>query len=79
MNILVTGFLKSQAIENFFERQQLKVVTNIYSLVQCLRDMGHNVEQRMVEVGEDLKKYDEVIVYLHDLNNRLSRYTYNSL
>ena len=58
MKILVTGMNKNQVTENFYLRQQLKVVPSHYSLLRCLRDMGHEVEQRIVKVGEDLSEYD---------------------
>jgi hypothetical protein len=62
--ILVTGFNKNQCTRKFYLRQQLKVVPSHYSLVNALRDMGHTVDQRQVELGEDLSKYDEVIVFI---------------
>ena len=64
MKILVTGMNKNQVTENFYLRQQLKVVPSHYSLLRCLRDMGHEVEQRIVKVGEDLSEYDRVICFL---------------
>ena len=48
MKILVTGMNKNQVTENFYLRQQLKVVPSHYSLLRCLSDMGHEVEQRFV-------------------------------
>ena len=43
---------------------QLKVVPSHYSLFNALVDMGHEVEQRQVTIGEDLSMYDEVIVFI---------------
>jgi len=63
--ILVTGFNKMQCTEDFFFRQQFKVVPSHYALLRCLCDMGYEVEQRAVALGEDLTSYDEVIIYLH--------------
>lgn len=61
---LITGFNKNQCTRKFYLRQQLKVVPSHYSLVNCLEDMGYDVEQRQVQLGEDLSKYDEVIVFI---------------
>jgi hypothetical protein len=64
MKILITGFNKNQCTRKFYLRQQLKVVPSHYSLVNCLTEMGHEVDQRQVELGEDLSGYDEVIVFI---------------
>jgi hypothetical protein len=64
MKILITGFNKNQCTRKFYLRQQLKVVPSHYSLMNCLLDMGHEVEQRQVTLGEDLSMYDEVIVFI---------------
>jgi hypothetical protein len=64
MKILITGFNKNQCTRKFYLRQQLKVVPSHYSLVNCLLDMGHEVEQRQVTLGEDLSAYDEIIVFI---------------
>lgn len=62
--ILITGMNKAQCTRQFYLRQQLKIIPSHYSLVNCLRDMGYEVEQRQVTLGEDLSKYDEVIVFI---------------
>lgn len=64
MKILITGFNKNQCTRKFYLRQQLKVVPSHYSLFNCLVDMGHEVEQRQIALGEDLSGYDEVIVFI---------------
>ena len=64
MKILITGMNKNQVTKDFYLRQQLKVVPSHYSLIKCLEDMGHEVEQRNVTLGEDLYKYEKVIVFL---------------
>jgi hypothetical protein len=64
MKILITGFNKNQCTRKFYLRQNLKVVPSHYSLFNCLVDMGHEVEQRQVTLGEDLSGYDEVIVFI---------------
>ena len=66
MRILITGMNKLQCTENFYLRQQLQVVPSHYSLIRCLRDAGHTVEQRTVEIGESLDNYDRVIVFIHN-------------
>lgn len=62
--ILITGFNKNQCTRKFYLRQQLKVVPSHYSLFNCLVDMGFEVEQRQVTLGEDLSSYDEIIVFI---------------
>ena len=63
--ILCTGMNKQQCNKDFYKRMQLKVVPSHYSLIRCLEDMGYEVEQREVVLGEDLSEYDDVIVYIH--------------
>jgi hypothetical protein len=79
MKILITGMNKNQVTENFYLRQQLCVVPSHYSLIRCLRDMGHTVEQRLVKIGEDLGDYDEVIVFLASPRQALQLAFYNGL
>lgn len=62
--ILITGFNKNQCTRKFYLRQNLKVVPSHYSLFNCLVDMGYEVDQRQVTLGEDLSMYDEVIVFI---------------
>lgn len=78
MKVLITGMNKLQNNEDFFLRQQLKVVPSHYALIRGLRDMGHQVEQRHVELGEDLSSYDRVIVFLHNPSG-FCGYVYNGL
>ena len=56
MKILITGMNKNQTTKDFYLRQQLKVVPSHYSLIRCLEDMGHDVEQRLVKIGENLDR-----------------------
>ena len=65
--ILITGMNKLQCTKDFFLGQQLQVVPSHYSTIRCLEDMGYEVEQRPVTLGEDLSGYDEVIVYIHSI------------
>jgi len=76
--ILITGMNKLQTTRDFYLNQQLKVVPSHYSLVRCLEDMGFAVDQRPVEIGEDLEKYYKVIVFLHNPSG-FAGYVYNAL
>jgi hypothetical protein len=78
MKILITGMNKLQCTEDFYTSQQLKVVPSHYSLIRCLRDMGHEVEQRVVTIGENLDSYDKVIVYIHNPSG-FAAFVYNAL
>ena len=66
MKILITGCNKAQCTFDFYLGQQLQIALAHYGLVRALRDSGHEVEQRPVVIGESLKEYDEVIVYMHN-------------
>lgn len=63
--ILITGMNSLQCKKDHFLNQQLKVVPSHYSVIRCLEDMGYEVEQRIVELGEDISGYDDVIIYMH--------------
>ena len=63
--ILITGMNTLQTKRDHFLKQQLQVVPSHTSLIACLEDMGWRVEQRPVQLGEDISHYDEVIVYIH--------------
>lgn len=78
MKILITGMNKLQCTFDFYLEQQLKVVPSHYSLVRCLRDMGHTVDQRPVVIGESLDEYDEIIVFIHNPAG-FAAYVYNAL
>lgn len=67
MRVLITGMNRNQTTRDYFRTQELQVVPSHYSLIRCLEDMGHEVEQREVELGEDISGYDEVIIYVHNL------------
>lgn len=79
MKILITGFNANQSTRKFYLRQQLKVVPAHYSLFNCLVDMGHDVEQREVKIGEDLSEYDEVIVYIAGPRQLVATKVFNGL
>ena len=79
MRILVTGTTKNQATRKFYLRQQLKVIPSHTSLVDCLTDMGHEVEHRPIAWMENLSKYDEVIIYFASPGNMSSCYLYSCL
>lgn len=75
--ILICGMNKSQCTPNQWKRQQIKLATH-YSILAALPDMGYDVEQRPVELGEDLSKYDKVVVYIHSPSG-FAGFVYNSL
>jgi hypothetical protein len=64
MKILVTGITALHCTENYYLRQELKVLPSQLALVAGLRELGHEVEQRPVQWGEDLDHYDRIITYL---------------
>lgn len=78
MNILVTGFTRAACTPNYHEKSQIGLCTAHYSFINCLRDMGHTVEQRAVTAGEDLSGYDKVVVFLMHISPYNS-YMYGSL
>lgn len=65
--ILITGMNKAQCTKDFYLAQQLNVVPSHYSLIRALEDMGFDVEQRPVGLGEDISHYDHVVVYIHSI------------
>lgn len=69
---------KQQCTENFYKTSQLKVMPSHLSLIACLRDMGHTVEQRIVTIGEDLSEYDRIICYIHNPSG-FAGFVYNGL
>lgn len=77
--ILITGSNKSQFTRKYYLGQQLKVIPSNYSLYNCLVDMGFEVEQRVVELGEDISGYDEVFVYLTNPRSLTASHFYNGL
>lgn len=62
---LLTGMNRGQCVKDFFHNQQLKVVPSHYALIRVMEDLGYEVEQREVQLGEDLSGYDEVVIYMH--------------
>lgn len=79
MKILITGMNKNQCTKDFYLQQQLEVVPSHYSLIRCLEDMGHIVEQRIVNLGEDLSSYDKVIIFLAGARQFVNGMLYNAL
>lgn len=71
--ILITGMNAAQCKRDYFLGQEIKVVPSHYALIRCLEDMGYNVEQRAVLLGEDLSSYDQVVVYLHSIQSFCQR------
>lgn len=70
---------KNQCVRKHYLNQQLKVVPSQYSLYNCLVDMGHQVEQKVVSLGEDISTYDKVIVYVADPKQLVAINVYNGL
>ena len=71
--ILITGMNAAQCKKDYFLKQELQVVPSQYALFRCLEDMGYEVEQRAVDLGEDLSGYDDVIVYMHSIQSFCQR------
>jgi hypothetical protein len=67
--VLITGMNREQCVRDYFLKKELKILSSHYSLIRCLEDMGYEVEQRPVTIGENLDHYDEVIVYLHSIQS----------
>ena len=63
MKILVTGNTKLHCTPDYYLSQQLKVVPSETALIAILRALGHEVDQRVVQWGENLDHYDKVLVY----------------
>lgn len=76
--ILITGMNTNQTTFDFYLRMQLKVVPSQYSLFRALTDMGYEVHQRAVNIGETLEEYDDVIVYIHNPAG-FAGFVYNAL
>ena len=62
--ILVTGFTRAACTRNFHEKSQIGLCTAHYSFVEALEALGWEVDQRPVTAGEDISKYDKVVVFL---------------
>lgn len=77
--LLITGFNKNQSTRKFYLRQQLKVVPSHYSLMNALIDMGWEVEQRSVTLGEDLSGYDEIIAFIAGPRQMVASSVYEGL
>ena len=78
MKILITGFNKEQCTRDYFLGKELKILNSHYSLIRCLEDMGHEIEQRPVSIGENLTAYDKVIVYLSSVKS-FSHHAFDAL
>lgn len=78
MRLLITGGNKNQCVENFYLNQQLGVVPSHYSLIRCLRDMGHEVVQADYR-SVTKESFDEVIVFLSSPKQFVTRYFYDML
>jgi hypothetical protein len=77
--ILITGCNKLQCSRHGWKNQQLAVVPAHDSLYDCLVDMGYEVDQRVVSIGEDLKEYEKVIVFIASPRQLLAQAFYQGL
>jgi len=75
MRILITGITDLHCTEDYYLRQQLKVVPSELALVRILRELGHTVEQRPVTWGEDLDAYDKIITYVCGTDSFIAHHT----
>lgn len=66
MKILVSGFTPLQIAT---DRRTISKIDVPASVVQALRESGHEVEWRRVVVGEDLSSYDALWICLAPLNS----------
>ena len=69
MKILITGCNKEQCTKDYYLGKELKILNSHYSLIRCLEDMVHEIEQRTISIGEDLSGYDKVIIYLSSVKS----------
>jgi len=76
--ILVTGFTRAACTRDFHKTSQIGLCTAHYSFVECLEDMGWQVDQRPVTAGEDLSKYDKVVVFMMHISP-FNTYMYGGL
>lgn len=79
MKILVTGTTALHCTEDYYLRQELKVLPSETALVKGLRELGHEVVQRPVTWGEDLDSYDKIITYLSATDSFVCGYTAGAL
>ena len=78
--LLITGFNRNQCTRKYYlYNSRLKIVPSHYSLYNCLHDMGYEVEHRMVELGEDLSHYDDVIVFIAGPRQLVTTTLFNGL
>ena len=78
MHIFITGFTRAACTKDFHKSSSIGLCTAHYSLVKCLEDMGHTVDQRPVTAGEDVSRYDKVIVFLMHISP-FNTYMYGAL
>lgn len=63
----------AQVRRDYFLGQELQVVPSQYSVIRALEALGYEVEQRPVDLGEDLSGYSDVIVYIHSIQSYCQR------
>lgn len=75
--ILVTGVTSVGAKDR--PKEKRKIATTVYAVVDCLREYGCEVEQRPVEPGEDLEKFDKLILIPATLGGFASGYLFQAM
>ena len=63
MKILVTGINRLQFEEDYYLKQQLRVIPSENALVAGLRKLVHEVTMKQVKWGEDISGWDRIIAY----------------
>lgn len=71
MKILVTGCTAMQVDS---PRKVNHLISNLESMIACLRYMGHDVDWTEVQLGQDLSKYDAVVCSLSPFASWGTRY-----
>jgi hypothetical protein len=79
MKILITGQTTLDCVEGHYLNQQLRVIPGVVALVSGLRELGHEVEQRIVKWGDDLDQYDRIITFLGPTDTFCAGYTDGAL
>ena len=79
MKILITGQTSLDCFENYYLKQQLRVIPGVVALVNGLRELGHEVEQRPVTWGENLSQYDKIVTFLSPTDTFCAGYTDGAL
>jgi hypothetical protein len=63
MKFLVTGINRLQFEEDYYLKQQLRVIPSEVALLRGLRELGHEVVMKQVRWGDNLDEWDRIIAY----------------